>query len=234
VWLEVDAPLKVLLSNIEGVERVFARGEPLPNFDYHCPFMSLPLAFGTTLDTIPAEVPYIRAPADRLALWRMRLGEPHSRRIGIVWAGSPVHKNNHNRTIALERFQFLLSASGVEFVSLQQDICAEDAALLAQYGNVVSLGGLRNFADTAAVISHLDLVVSVDTAVVHVAGALGAPVWVLLPFSPDFRWLLEREDSPWYPTARLFRQPRHGDWDSTLMRVRDELACGNVRPLSGY
>jgi hypothetical protein len=152
------------------------------------------------------------------------LGEPRSPRVGIVWAGSAVHKNNHNRSIAFERFGSLLSVSDVEFVSLQNELSAADAAALARRGNVLDLGGeLRDFADTAAVVSLLDIVVSADTAVVHLAGALGRPVWVLLPFAPDFRWLLDREDSPWYPTARLFRQPRSRDWASVLARVTEEL-----------
>jgi tetratricopeptide (TPR) repeat protein len=224
VLLEVQAPLKILLSGIAGVAQVFARGEPLPRFDLHCPLMSLPLAFGTALDTIPADIPYVRVPADRTAQWRARLREPRSLRVGIVWAGSAVHKNDHNRSIAFDRFRCLLSAPDIEFVSLQNELGAAEAARLARHANVVSLGGeLRDFADTAAVVSALDLVVSADTAMVHLAGALGTPVWVLLPFSPDFRWLLAREDSPWYPTARLFRQPRFGDWGSVLARVKDEL-----------
>jgi ADP-heptose:LPS heptosyltransferase len=186
--------------------------------------MSLPLAFGTALDTIPADVPYVRAPAERLARWRARLGEPGRLRVGVVWAGSAVHKNNHNRSIAFERFRALLSAPDVAFVSLQQELGATEAAALDGQANVIRLGGeLRDFADTAAVVSLLDLVVSADTAMVHLAGALGRPVWVLLPFTPDFRWLLDRPDSPWYPTARLFRQPRFGDWESVLARVQDEL-----------
>jgi hypothetical protein len=193
--------------------------------------MSLPLAFGTALDTIPADIPYIRAPADRVAHWQARLGEPRSQRVGIVWAGSAVHKNNRNRSIAFDRFASLLSVPDVEFVSLQNELSTAEAAALARHGNVRALGGeLRDFADTAAVVSFLDLVVSADTAMVHVAGALGRPVWVLLPFAPDFRWLLGREDSPWYPTARLFRQPRTGDWESALVRVRSEL--GRLAPLS--
>jgi Tfp pilus assembly protein PilF len=224
VLLEVQPPLKSLLSGSEGIAQTFARGEPLPRFDLHCPLMSLPLACGTALDTIPAEVPYVRASADRVAHWRARLGEPRSRRVGVVWAGSAVHKNNHNRSIAFECFQSLLSTPGIEFVSLQGELGAAEAASLARHANVVALGGeLRDFADTAAVVSLLDLVVSVDTALVHVAGALGAPVWVLVPFSPDFRWLLARPDSPWYPSARLFRQPRFGDWDSVLARVKEAL-----------
>jgi tetratricopeptide (TPR) repeat protein len=224
VLLEVQTPLKSLLSGTAGVAQIFARGEPLPRFDLHCPLMSLPLALQTTLDTIPADVPYVRAPADRVAQWRVRLGEPRSLRVGVVWAGSAVHKNNHNRSIAFERFRVLLSAAGVAFVSLQQDLGAAEAASLEGHPNVIALGGeLRDFADTAAVVSLLDVVVSADTAMVHLAGALGRPVWALLPFSPDFRWLLDREDSPWYPTARLFRQPRFGDWESVLARVKDEV-----------
>jgi tetratricopeptide (TPR) repeat protein len=224
VLLEVQAPLKPLLSGIEGVAQILARGEPLPRFDLHCPLMSLPLAFGTALDTIPTDVPYVRASADRVAKWRSRLGEPRSLRVGIVWAGSPVHKNDHNRSIALDRFRCLLSAPDIAFVSLQNELDTAEAAALARHADVIPLGGeLRDFADTAAVVSLLDLVVSADTAMVHLAGALGRPVWALLPFSPDFRWLLEREDSPWYPTARLFRQPRFGDWESVLARVNGEL-----------
>jgi tetratricopeptide (TPR) repeat protein len=224
VMLEVQAPLKPLLLGAEGIAQIFARGEPLPRFDLHCPLMSLPLAFGTALDTVPADIPYIRAPADRVAQWQARLGAPRSLRVGIVWAGSAVHKNNHNRSIAFDRFRSLLSTSDVEFVSLQNELSATEAAALGRHGNVVALGGeLRDFADTAAVVSLLDLVVSADTAMVHLAGALGRPVWVLLPFTPDFRWLLARADSPWYPTARLFRQPRFGDWASVLARVQEEL-----------
>jgi tetratricopeptide (TPR) repeat protein len=224
VLLEVQSPLKSLLSNVDGVAGTYARGEPLPAFDLHCPLMSLPFAFGTTLESIPAEVPYLRAPADRCARWRSRLSEKRSLRVGIAWAGSVLHKNNHQRSIAYDRFAALLATSGVEFVSMQKEVAPRDAAALHAHANVIHLGDeLQDFADTAAVVSLLDLVVSADTATVHLAGALGRPVWVLLPFASDFRWLLEREDSPWYPTARLFRQPRLGDWDSVLARVQEEL-----------
>jgi ADP-heptose:LPS heptosyltransferase len=186
--------------------------------------MSLALALGSTLDTIPADIPYLFAPADRLAKWRDRLGEARSLRVGIAWAGSAAHRNDRNRSIALQRLAALLSTPGIEFVSIQSEITPADAAMLRRHADMVHIGSdLRDFADTAAVISLLDLIVSVDTSVVHLAGALGKPVWVLLPFAPDFRWLLDREDSPWYPTARLFRQPRFGDWDSVLARVRHEL-----------
>jgi tetratricopeptide (TPR) repeat protein len=235
VLLEVQAPLKRLLSDIEGIAQVLARGEPLPRFDLHCPLMSLPLAFGTALSTIPADIPYLRAPADRVARWHARLGERRSLRVGIAWAGSSLHKNNHQRSIALSRFAALLAASGIEFVNIQKDITPADAAALRGHANLIQISDeLRDFADTAAVISLLDLVVSADTSVVHLAGALGRPVWVLLPFSPDFRWLLGREDSPWYPTARLFRQPRFGDWESVLARVRDELERLAAAPESSF
>jgi hypothetical protein len=151
--------------------------------------------------------------------------------VGIAWAGSAQHKNNRQRSIALARFATLLRAPDIEFVNLQKDISPADADALSGHANVMQFNDeLRDFADTAAVISQLDLVVSADTAVVHLAGALGRPVWVLLPFSPDFRWLLEREDSPWYPTARLFRQPRFGDWESVLARVRGALERQAANP----
>jgi len=224
VLLEVQPPLKSLLSSVDGVAQTFARGELLPNFDLHCPLMSLPLAFGTTLDSIPAKVPYLHAPADRLARWRDRLGEKRCLRVGIAWAGNALHKNDHQRSIALEHFAALLAAPDIEFVSLQKEIAAADASAPSGRANVINIADeLGDFADTAAVISLLDLVVTADTSVAHLAGALGRPVWVLVPFAPDFRWLLNREDSPWYPTARLFRQPRLGDWESVIARVRDEL-----------
>jgi tetratricopeptide (TPR) repeat protein len=232
VVLEVQAPLKALFSDLRGAQQILARGEGLPAFDLHCPLMSLPLAFASELESVPAETPYLEVPPDRAAKWRDRLGERRRPRIGIAWAGSAVHDNNGTRSLPLERFATLLSAAGLEFVSLQKDMNAAEAAALGALTGVRALGEeLADFADTAAVISQLDLVVSVDTSVVHLAGALAKPVWVLLPFSPDFRWLLGREDSPWYPTARLFRQPRYGDWDSVLTRVRDELvSLGHAGP----
>jgi tetratricopeptide (TPR) repeat protein len=222
VLLEVQPPLEPLLAGIVGSTRVLAHGEALPPFELHCPLMSLPLALGT----IPAEVPYVHAPEERVARWRARLGERRSPRVGFVWAGSATHKNNHNRSMALERFASIFSAPGVAFVSLQNEVTAAEVAILDRHANLTQLGPeLRDFADTAAVVAELDLVIAVDTAVVHVAGALGRPVWLLLPFTPDFRWLLDREDSPWYPTARLFRQPQFGDWESVLARVQHELGC---------
>jgi hypothetical protein len=224
VLLEVQPPLLHLLSDIEGVVGTFAQGEKLPAFDLHCPLMSLPLAFGTEMASIPAEIPYLRTNADLASKWGERMGERRLPRIGIAWAGSAVHKNNSKRSIALERFAPLLKTQGVEFVSIQKELGRSDAIVLEDHASVLNVGEqLGDFTDTAAVISSLDLVISADTSVAHLAGAIGRPVWILIPLAPDFRWLLEREDSPWYPTARLFRQPRLEDWDSVLERLRGEL-----------
>jgi tetratricopeptide (TPR) repeat protein len=222
VLLEVQPELQLLLSRTEGVARVLPRGEELPPFDLHCPLMSLPLACGTGVASVPAEVPYVRAPEELMAAWRDRL--PTGKlRVGIAWAGRPTHKNDRNRSIALARLAPLLAAE-VAFVSLQREPREQDTAALEAYRDLVCLGPeLRTFADTAAVVSLLDLVISVDTALVHLAGALGKPAWIMLPAGPDWRWLLKRDDTPWYPTARLFRQPRLGDWESVVERVRREL-----------
>lgn len=224
VILEVPPMIKSLVSGIRGARQVLARGEPLPAFDFHCPLLSLPLAFGTRLETVPAVVPYLSVSTGLMAKWRARLGSTDMPRVGIVWSGRPQHKNDHNRSIALSRL-LPLAGAGVSLISLQKEIRVEDQELLADARVILDLGqSLKDFSDTAALVSQLDLVVAVDTSVAHLAGALGRPVWILLPFAPDWRWLLDREDSPWYPTARLFRQPATGDWDSVIERVRDELA----------
>ena len=208
VVLRVQRPLLSLMAGLAGADHVIAEGDALPEFDYHCPLLSLPLAFGTHLQNIPAGIPYLHPAADRLAKWQSILGERTAPRIGLAWSGNPAHKNDRNRSIALKQLLPLLSVPGVRFVSLQRDLREDDAAVLGNLPALVSIGAqLDDFADTAAAISLLDLVITVDTAVAHLAGALGKPVWVLLPFAPDWRWLLKREDSPWYPTARLFRQP---------------------------
>jgi hypothetical protein len=222
--------LQPLLSQLEGVT-VVAAGAPLPAFDLHCPLLSLPLALGTRLETIPDAIPYLAAPAERVAYWRDRLpaGIP---RAGFVWSGQPSHKNDSNRSIALSRFAALFRNPLIRCVSLQSDLRAEDSEAMRELPDLVHLGGgFRDFADTAAVISLLDVVVSVDTAVAHLAGALGKPVVILLPYSADFRWMRDRADSPWYPTAELFRQPAFGDWDSVIARVAERLRQLTSPPL---
>ena len=225
VIVEIQKPLVPLAARIPGVT-VVAGGEALPAFDLQCPLLSLPLAFGTTLDTIPAETPYLSVAPERLAQWRSRLGNGF--KIGIAWAGSPVHRNDRNRSIPLERLAPLLDVEGARWFSLQ---VGERAADLAGRKGVINLAPeLGDFGETAAAIAGLDLVITADTAIAHLAGALGKPVWLMLPFAPDWRWLLGRDDSPWYPSIRLFRQPRVGDWEAVVAAVRAALAQWVVAP----
>jgi hypothetical protein len=223
VIVAVPPPVIPLLTHMEGAVQVFGPNENLPPFDCHCPFMSVPLALQTTLETVAAESPYLKASPDRVAKWGSRLGATSGLRIGIVWSGSTIHKNDHNRSIELRQLAPLFSSSA-QFVSLQKEIRRNDWRTLQEHAEIVHLGEeINDFADSAALISLMDIVISVDTSVAHLAGALGKPVWILLPYFPDWRWLLDREDSPWYPTARLFRQLSPGDWDSVIARVREEL-----------
>ena len=228
IILEVQPELKTLLSDFKGVDVVIAKGEELPQFDFHCPLLSLPLAFGTRLETIPAATPYLHASSEAAKEWDTRLeghGAKGRPRIGLVWSGRQTHSNDHNRSIALRALLPLLDAEAT-FVSLQKDIRPEDVMVLKERSDIPNLGdSLESFSDAAALVSNLDLVISVDTSVAHLAGALARPVFVLLPFVPDSRWLLDRDDSPWYPTARLFRQPKVGDWQSVVRRVANEIAA---------
>jgi len=225
VILGVQSPLKALAATVPGVALVLGDGEPLPPVDFHCPLLSLPLAFETELATVPANIPYLRAPNERLDKWRNSMPANGRLRVGICWAGSATHLNDRNRSIALERFATLLSVPGLDFVSVQKDVSETQSALLRAHGVAQLAQQCADLADTAAVLAMLDLVISVDTSVAHLAGAMGKAVALLLPFAPDFRWLLERSDSPWYPTMRLYRQPAIGDWDTPLLRLRQELAA---------
>ncbi len=185
--------------------------------------LSLPLGFQTALETIPRTVPYIGCSAAKADEWARRLGPCDGLRVGLVWSGSPAHVNDRNRSIPLAELA-CIAIKGVQLVSLQKELRPADQGTMASvpiahYGSL-----LADFADTAALVDCLDLVISVDTSVAHLAGAMGRPLWILLPFCPDWRWLLGREDSPWYPTARLFRQPRPHDWASVLDTVKTELA----------
>jgi hypothetical protein len=204
---------------------VVARGEPLPDYDVHCPVGSLPRALRTEVATIPAEIPYLTPSAERIAKWRERIESLPSTRIALAWAGSGAHANDRNRSIALSRLTPLLDVKHANFVSIQRELRGEDAEPLARTPRLMHIGdALDDFEDTAAVAALVDVVISVDTSVVHLAGALGRPTWILLPFCPDWRWLLDRDDSPWYPTAQFFRQPTPGDWDSVIARVKDALS----------
>jgi tetratricopeptide (TPR) repeat protein len=226
VVLEVQPNLYPLLAGVKGASQVVPKGGALPNFDVHCPMMSLPLALKTSLDSIPTNIPYLEAPNERLAKWRGRLSPKRGLRAAFAWAGSATHKRDHARSIPLAKLQTLFKNNDeIEWLSVQRDLRDGDAEILKAHAHVQQLGSaLNDFGDTAAVLSLADLVITVDTAVAHLAGALGRPVWVLLPFSPDFRWLLNREDSPWYPSARLFRQHSMGDWDSVIARVQESIS----------
>jgi tetratricopeptide (TPR) repeat protein len=225
VVIEVQPSLAPLLGGLFGVEVVAAGRDPLPAFDLHCPLLSLPRLFATTPATIPGGVPYIAAPADRIAAWAPRL-PAGGLRVGLAWSGHPNNVRDHERSIPFARLAPLVGVPSTSFVSLQKDIRAADADDFRRCGGVIDLGDeLRDFADTAAVISGLDLVITVDTAVAHLAGAMGKPVWVLLPRIPDFRWLLDRPTSPWYPSARLFRKGQLDDWDAVIAAVATELAA---------
>ena len=224
IILEVQAPLVRLLSRLPGVMQIVARGDKLPPFDLHCPLLSLPHAFGTTLDTIPAGMPYLSADPALAANWQERLLGLDGLRIGLVWAGGRRFKDDRRRSIALKTLAPLGDVSGVSFVSLQKDEAAAQAAD-PPHGMMLHdfTTDLHDFEDTAALVVNLDLVISVDTAVAHLAGALGKPVWLLNRCDTDWRWLLNRDDSPWYPTLRQFRQASPGDWDSAVCAARDAL-----------
>ena len=217
--------LHPLLSGLPGVSQCLPNlSKGLPAFDFHCPVTSLPLAFRTTLETIPVPASYLPAPAEvRRQVWEDRLGHDGKLRIGLVWSGNPKHKNDRNRSIPLRMFSGILDADAI-FVSLQKDPRPDDTAVLRERTDIVDLSAyLTDFSETAALVSCLDLVITVDTSVAHLAGALGCPTWMLLPHTPDWRWLLHRDDSPWYPTMRLFRQTETQDYASVLDRVKTEL-----------
>ncbi len=216
VLVECHPPLKTLLQTVEGVDQVIGLDETLPAFDVHAPLLSLPKLFGTTLDTIPAKVPYMR-PRARVVLPPAALATPRLK-VGLAWGGNL--KPNRHRSLRLSQLEPLLNLEEVVFYTLQVGPAAEELKQSPPRWNVIDMSPvLKDFAATAAVIAELDLVISIDTSVAHLAGALGKPAWALLLYVPDWRWLLDREDSPWYPTMRLFRQPAPRDWDSTIETV---------------
>jgi Flp pilus assembly protein TadD len=224
IVLQVQSSLVPLLKSLQGVT-VVARGEPLPPLDLQLPLMDLPHVFGTTLDSIPADVPYLHAEKTRIETWRRDFRDVAALKVGVVWAGSATHKGDRYRSLAAEAVLPRLVMPGVQLYSLQKEPRPADAPVLAGLGSdVIDLAPrLGDFADTAAVTAALDLIISVDTSVVHLAGAMGRPCWVLLPYAQDWRWLRDREDSPWYPSLRLFRQQKPQAWDGVLTRVAAEL-----------
>ena len=220
VIVECQPSLVPLLERCAGVDRVVASGSTLPPFDVSAALMSLPFLLRTTLDTVPAVIPYLRVSADREEFWRKRLADLGGLKAGIVWRGSPNHQGDRLRSMALSAFAPLARVPDVNLVSLQHGPGSEELSNWTERNAIVDLGTqFESFAETAAAMANLDLVISVDTAVVHCAGALGVPTWVLLRAAPDYRWMLGRRDSPWYPTVRLFRQARWGDWSGVINEV---------------
>jgi tetratricopeptide (TPR) repeat protein len=222
VIVQASAALKSLLRTCPSVEEVVGDSEPLPPFDVHAYLLSLPGIFRTTLATVPADIPYLSADPSLVEKWREELNPLKSFKVGIVWQGSRSHKQDRYRSVALAEFAPLAAVPGVQLFSLQVGDGQEQLAALDGRFAVTDLGSRvdpASFADAAAVVKNLDLVIAVDSAIVHLAGALGVPVWVALALSPDWRWLLERDDSPWYPTARLFRQTRLDDWEEVFQRM---------------
>jgi hypothetical protein len=217
VVLAVDSSLGGLISTLKGSPQVIT-AYPVPEFDFHCPLFSLPLALGTRVDTIPTDTPYLFADQHKQKIWRDRLGPKSTSRIGVSWSGNPKHNDDRNRSVPTTLLAELFRTSH-EFHCVQKDIRPADAQALAPSRIRFHGEHLTDFTDTAALISEMDLIISVDTSVAHLAGALGKPVWIFLPFVPDHRWMLKREDSPWYPTARLFRQERIGDWKSVISKL---------------
>jgi Flp pilus assembly protein TadD len=227
VILVVAEAIHSLLSRLPGVSECLPLpGGPLPAFDLHCPLGSLPLAFGTRLDTIPSATSYLPPPPNaRIQAWQDRLGPHDKLRVGLVWSGNPAHGNDRNRSISLRMLSRILDVD-TTFVSLQKNPKASDQETLREHPEIIDLtADLTDFSETAALVCCLDLVITVDTSVAHLAAALGRPTWILLPYTPDYRWLLDRDDSPWYPTVRLFRQAASRDYGAVLDRVRDELAA---------
>jgi tetratricopeptide (TPR) repeat protein len=224
VIVEIQPSLARLAATLEGVDQVLVRGETLPDFDLHCPLFSLPLAFGTTIDTIPSNVPYLSADPIAVDKWRMRLAGTSGPRVGLVWAGQRGSSDDETRSMSLESFAPLAEVGGTTFVSLQKGEAAAEAAQPPVGMRLLDwTSELQDFADTAALVGALDLVIGVDTAVSHLAGALGHPVWLLNRCHAEWRWRCDPVHSPWYPTLRQFRQPEPGNWDAVIHDVRDAL-----------
>ncbi len=227
VTIECPKSLFRLLENCAGIDKIIettSGNESFEQFDVHVPLLSLPGIFGTKLDSIPSDIPYISIDTMLEEHWRIRLNDNNNIKIGIVWAGNRHHKNDRNRSCTLVDFANLSSIPGISLYSLQKGSASIENNNSAEGMNIINLENeLDDFADTAAVIANLDIVISIDTAVVHLSGAIGKPVWTLLPFDPDWRWLLNREDSPWYPGMRLFRQTQPNDWTTVFEQVKENL-----------
>ena len=221
--IETPSALKDLFMQFSNIAQVIKQGDPLPNFDFHCPLLSLPLAFKTRLENIPTPKQYLYADEAKIAHWEKKLGKKERFRVGIIWSGNQGHQNDLNRSIAFSNFANLIIEK-VDFICLQTEIRENDKLSLEPHPTVQFFGpDIHDFSDTAALCSLLDLVITVDTSVAHLAGSLGKPTWLLVPYSPDWRWLLDRTDSPWYQSIKIYRQTAPGDWMEILSQVKQDL-----------
>jgi hypothetical protein len=227
VILEIQATLLPLFEHTPGVHQLVARGNPLPIFDYQCPLMSLPLAFGTTLETIPPIQPII-VDAEKITQWQSRLGPKSKPRVGLVWSGGTTHKDDRLRSIQLKDY-LSYCKDDFEYFSLQKEVRENDTQDLQNSSIRHFEDDLHDFSDTAALISQLDLVISVDTSVAHLAASLNKPTLILIPYAPDWRWMLNRDYTPWYPTVKLYRQTILGDWQPTLHTLFKDLT--EIKPI---
>jgi hypothetical protein len=222
VILEVQKPLLGVLADLKGPTQLQAKGAPPPPFDYHCPMMSLPLAFNTTPDTIPSAAHYLRADAKRIGDWQPLLGERQRPRVGLVWSGNPDNMIDRQRSIPLADWIPHLPPD-IDYFCLQRDIRDTDQDALESSDIFLFDDELMDFKGTAALCECMDLVLSVDTSLLHLSGALGKRTWLLLSYVPDWRWMRDREDTPWYPSVKLYRQPAPGDWNSVFAQIATDL-----------
>lgn len=222
VLLQVPKPLMKLLESLDGVDILIEENTMLPHFDYHCPLMSLPLAFKTEIDTIPEPTPYLSNEKEKLEFWSNRLGKKIKPRIGIVWSGSVNHENDNNRSLILKQLLCYLP-DVCEYVCLQKEIREVDLDILANSNIRHFCDEILDFSDTSALCELMDVVITVDTCTAHLAGAIGKQTWVLLPFVADWRWLIDKEYTPWYNSVKLYRQSQIKEWDSVLARISTDL-----------
>jgi len=225
IVFECRKDLYTLCFEQSGIDIVIAQGAKVSRCDYHLPLLSLPQVFNTTVDTIPNQVPYLYVPEKKQQLWQEKIGETDKCKIGIAWAGNPLHPNDLYRSCDLSMFIPFLAFDNAKYFSLQKNYRLDQLETLPKNINLVNLDkAIFDYQDTAACIMQLDLIITVDTSIAHLAGALGKAVWVLIPYVPDWRWMLEREDSPWYPTMRLFRQQSLGDWIAVVENITHHLS----------
>ena len=223
IIFQVEKSLVSLMTSLSDEVQIIEKGKLLPKFDCYCPLLSLPVAFKTTLDNIPAKTQYLYVDAIKSKYWGNKLGEKTKPRIGLVWSGGIGSKNQKNRSLTLKQILPLIQPS-FEFHSLHKEYRLNDLETLKGHSEIQQhQDDLKDFSDTAALIEQMDLIISIDTSVAHLAGALCKPVFILLLFIPCYRWMLDRNDSPWYPSAKLFRQPKIDDWDSVILNIKESL-----------